>query len=88
MYGLQEVSVKTWKKPIDYMSSIIMCNFRHRKKSEIFHLVTFTEDIFNGKLHFLCCESYQQEGFTEQIKQVEQYITPKYIYTWLQSPVF
>ena len=70
------------------MSSIIMCNFKHWKKSGVFHLVTFTEENFNGKLHFLCSESYQQKGFIEQIKQVEQYITPKYIHIWLQSPVF
>lgn len=38
------------------MSSIIMCNFKHWKKSEVFHLVTFTEENFNRYLYFLCSE--------------------------------
>ena len=28
----------------------------HCTKNEVFHLVTFTEEILNGKLHFFCSD--------------------------------
>ena len=41
------------------MSSILQKMFPLRIPGETADLVTFTEDILNGKLHFLCSEGLQ-----------------------------